>query len=159
VTRTPPTYAPASQYIACVMTAMGVTAANQPLEQTSQFTRNDAVYLLVQVQHVPTGQHTLTIRWSLNGAGVPPACKDVASIVVPSPSGTVWFRCVYQVDGTGTAKLYWDLPANTADAQADARLVGEVAFVVNPVGSPATPTVLPNGAGAAPPTPSPLRTP
>jgi hypothetical protein len=153
------TYSPAAKYIASMITAKGVDAANQPIEPTSQFTPRVSVYVIVLVKHVPAGQHTLTIRWFLNGRRVQQPSTVVTSIALTSASVGVFFTCAYQLDGKGTAKLYWDLPATTSDAQADAWLVREVRFAVDPAGGPLTPGPTPTPGPTVTPGPTPVPSP
>jgi hypothetical protein len=137
------TYSPAAQYIANMITANGVDAANQPIEPASHFTQRAPIYLIVRLKNVPAGQHTLTVRWFLYGQRVQQPSNVITSIVISSSSVAVYFTCVYQMDGKGTAKVYWDLPAaNSSDTKADAWLVGDVSFVVAPTPGP-TPTTGP----------------
>jgi hypothetical protein len=145
-TPTTQAYSPAAKYITSAITAGGVDPADQPIEPTSQFTRNQAVYVIVQMKNAPAGQHTLTIRWYVSGKAVSVPSNVNTSISVPGPNATVFFKCMYAVYGKGTAKLYWDLPPNTPDDQAGTWLVRDVAFVVAPLSVPATPTVKPGGA-------------
>jgi hypothetical protein len=152
-----PSYSPAAQYLANVITARGVGPAYQPLEPTSQFTQRVSVYVIVLVKNVPAGQHTLTIRWFLNGQHVQQSSSAITSTAVTTASVGVSFACAYQADGKGTAKLYWDLPPNSSDAKADAWLVRDVRFAVVPAGEPSTPGMTPMPGST--PTPDPTTTP
>jgi hypothetical protein len=133
------TYGLAARYIANMITANGVDAASQPIEPTARFTQGAAVYVIVQLKNVPAGSHTLTVRWSLNGQQVQPPPSAVTSTTITSASVAVSFMCTYQMDGTGTVMLYWDLPANSSDATARAWIVRAVRFVVVPASGSPTP--------------------
>jgi hypothetical protein len=122
-----PTPAPIPS-VASMVTAKGVNATGQPVDPTSQFTTNQPVYVIVQVRNAAAGPYTLTIRWYLNGTRVQLPSSETTSIRISAPNTNVYFTLSYPSAGRGTAKVYWGLPPNTPDAQADAWLAQSVAF-------------------------------
>lgn len=119
-----------SKYVYSAVTATRVDANYQPVNPTSQFKVNQPVYVIVRVRNAPAGPHTLTIRWFLNGTRLQPAQSAATSVVVNAPNSTVSFSYSYPSAGTGTARVYWDLPPDTSDMQAGAWLAQNVAFVI-----------------------------
>jgi hypothetical protein len=127
-----PAWAPTpepSPYITSMVTAKGMDAnSGQPVDPTSQFTPNQTVYVVVQIRNAAAGPYTLTIRWYLNGTRVQLPSSATTSIPISAPTTAVSFSLSYPSAGRGTAKVYWGLPPNTPDAQADAWLAQSVAF-------------------------------
>jgi hypothetical protein len=123
----PPTPEP-NPYVAPVVTAKGVNASYQPVDPTSHFMPNQPVYVILQIRNAPAGHHSLTIRWYLNGTRLQLPSTAVTSVDVSAPNTTLYFTWSYPSAGAGTAKVYWNLPPNTPDAQADGWLAQSVAF-------------------------------
>jgi hypothetical protein len=117
-------------YVTSVVTAKGVDASYQAVDPTDHFTPNQTVYVIVKVRNAPAGRHSLTIRWYLNSTRVQLPSTVTNSVDVLTPNATLYFTCSYPSAGKGTAKVYWDLPPNTSDAQADTWLAQAVAFSI-----------------------------
>jgi hypothetical protein len=167
-----------SKYVSAV-TAAGVDARGGPVRPTGIFQIGEAVFVIAAVQHdIPAGQHWLTLRWLLNGADVPLPPRGLSTLpiahnghssacpVSPSASTTLpiardgtYSSClVYPQAGRGAVRLYWDAPPSASDAQAEAYLAQEVAFVVQDPRTP-TPSSAATPTSAATPAPGPTPTP
>jgi hypothetical protein len=145
------------------ITSKGVGANGTPANPTSFFNVGEWVYVVVQVHNPPPGQHQVAIAWLINGqpADLPLYVSNSHQV---TGSTNISFAFRFKQAGKGTARIYWDLPPNTPEAQADPFLARDVAFSVSgsttPTATPApgaTPT--PGAAPTPGPTPTPPPTP
>jgi hypothetical protein len=141
---------PAAKYIVSVVTARSVDSNRTPIDITSHFPVKSQVNLVVQVRNVTAGeQHTVSVRWFLNGIDTPvtggegrtsKVSKVSKVIKVIKDDSNVQFGLVYPVAGVGMAKVYWDRPANdTSDSVTDPSLAQIIYFAVEqPTPTPST---------------------
>jgi hypothetical protein len=167
-----------SKYVTSAVTATGVDAHGNPVNPTSTFQIGETVFVTVTVHNIPSGQHRLTLRWLLNGVTVQLPPKGFTTLPIspngndsscPIPPSAVtnlqisydgnYSSClVYPQAGRGALRIYWDAPPSASEAQAEAYLALDVAFVVqDPRAS--TPSPAATLAPGPTPTPGPTATP
>lgn len=121
----------AASYVVSLVTAMGADNLYRPIDPTDHFRTNQRVYVVGQVRNAPPGRHRLTIRWYLNGTVIELPSTTQTSVEIPKPDVNFYCTLTYPTPGEGTAKVYWDLPPNTPDGQADRWLVETLSFSVS----------------------------
>lgn len=148
---------PSATTVRSVVTAQGVDANIDPVTPTSHFLTNTEVFAVVQVRGITKGeQHTLHIRWFLNGVDLQLPAGSKVDQPVTEESNT-YFGLIYPTAGVGMAKIYWDKPANDpGNDPKDPHLAQTIYFAIQ---APA-PTATPNPAGTSAPktTPKPSTT-
>lgn len=148
----------AAKFVIGAVTAQGVDASYNPVRPNSSFLVKDPVYVVVQVRNATSGTHNLCVRWYLNGAYLPLPSAAQLCVTIDKPNVNVYFSLVYPQPGVGSARLYWDRPANdTSDSTTDPALAQTISFGVylpnQPTVTPVTPTATPNKTPSATKTP------
>jgi hypothetical protein len=148
---------PAAKFVINAVTAKRVDASYNPIGPTTSFLVNDPVYVVVQVRNATAGSHNLCVRWYLNGQYLPLQSSAQLCVTINQPSVNAYFSLVYPQPAVGSARIYWDRPANdTNDSTTDPALAQIITFGVylpnQPTVGPGTPTLTPGK------TPSPGKT-
>lgn len=123
---------PATKYVKNVVTATGHDGQGFAIGATSHFKVNDAVQVIASVRGAPSGQHTVSIRWFLQGVALDhlPGAQTAQSI---NKDSQVFFALSFPSPGVGMAKLYWDMsPSDTGDNPNDPSLAATIYFFVQP---------------------------
>ncbi len=135
---------PKAEYVETVMTATGVDSNGMPIHSASQFLVNTDVYVVVSLRNITAGQpHTISVQWYLQGQSVQPGGGAMSRTI--NQDSSMYFSLRYPTPGPGTAKIYFDRPANDTSNGA-AYLAATINF---DIAMPGTPTPAPG------PTPTP----
>jgi hypothetical protein len=147
---------PAAKPLSQVVTALHRQGNCNPVDPSSYFHVNDAVWVFVILKQ-PAKGHTISVRWFANETDVNPPSVDKTTLTLGDNNAGACFSLQYPSPGKGMVKVYWDRPANDkGDDPTDPALMATINFAVLPVGY-GTPT--PGAAGTAVPTTAPTATP
>jgi hypothetical protein len=149
---------PAAKYLKVATTARAEDAQHNPVGPTTHFNVLQDIHLLAFVRGVPKGQqHTVWVRWYLNGVDVGFGRKKGQTVATVNGGDTnVFFTNNYPAPGIGMAKLYWDIPdSDSGDAPNDQYLAQTVIFGVYATTPTPTSTSHPSGTPTGTPTGTP----
>lgn len=123
---------PASKYVKNVVTATSVDGSFFAIGPTSHFTAgNNNVYVVASVRNAPSGQHTVSIRWFLQGVALDHLPGSQSQSI--NKDSQVYFALSFPSPGVGMAKLYWDMPADDPGTDPnDPALAATIYFFVQP---------------------------
>ncbi|HEU5348406.1 MAG TPA: hypothetical protein VFU63_07315 [Ktedonobacterales bacterium] len=140
---------PQAKLLSQVVTARARQSNCAPVDPTSLFHVNDAVWVFVILKQAAPG-HTISVRWFANETDVNPPSTDKTSLALGNNNAGACFSLQYPSAGTGMVKIYWDRPANdTGDDPQDPALMATIRFGVVPANY-GTPTPAPAGTAAQP---------
>ncbi len=139
---------PAAKYVVSAVTAQRVDASFNPMNVTNKFLVDQTVYVVVQVRNAASGTHDMCIRWYLNGRYLPLQSSARVCVTIDAahnPNQNAYFSLSYPQPAVGSARIYWDRPANDTDESTTDPTLGQiVTFGVyepnQPTPVPATPT-------------------
>lgn len=149
---------PAAKTLTQVTTALHRQGNCVPVDPTSHFHIGDTIWVFVILKQASPG-HKISVRWFVNGTFVDPPKQGpgyTETDLSGNTEGGACFGMPIPTTGTGTARLYWDRPANdTGDSDTDPALMAKINFAVLPQGY-GTPT--PGAAGTPATSPAPKTT-
>lgn len=147
---------PAAKPLSQVVTALHRQGNCNPVDPSSYFHVNDAVWVFVILKQ-PAQGHTISVRWFANSTDVNPPSLDKTTLTLGPNNAGACFSLQYPSAGTGSVKVYWDRPANDkGDDPNDPALMATINFAVVPPGY-GTPT--PGANATTVPTAAPTGTP
>jgi hypothetical protein len=149
---------PAAKSLTQVTTALHRQGNCVPVDPTSYFHNGDIIWVFVTMKTQAPG-HSISVRWFLNGTYVDPPVQGPGHTVTVLKDGEAGacFQLQVPTPGEGTARLYWDRPANdVGDNPSDPALMATIYFAVVP---PGYGTVTPGASGTTAPTAAPTGSP
>lgn len=116
-----------------VITAAGIDSRYLPIDPTTQFRAGQTVYVVFQTLNITDEkQHTVTVRWFLNGQELQLPTPESDLTVVYKGKSRGAFGLSYPVPGVGQATLCWDQPvADCARSGNDPTIAQTVTFVID----------------------------